>query len=379
MIERATFKQILILTSLTLLFVVPHLLSHGTNIVTHTYAFGSGQFWSGLSPYADPKGAGDWFKYSPLFAWFYTPFAALKSSPQAALWGLFNILCFWTGICVWFPWRKLESKWLWLGIVFCSMEADGSFRYQQMNAALVGLTLLGLYFYAKDKFQSAGVLLTIVTNVKILPGLFLVGLIAPLRKKYVQGIFWGLTVCLVIPFLIWGATKTITYHLDWYALLRRDTHTDGLLDIATVLKRLGFQNTKAWALYPFGIVSLSLFFIQRWVPEFFDWDLWIPFGLLTLLLVNPRTESPTFVLAGPAYLFLQRYFLKQIGPLKTVSIVLWISGIFFITICMNDIWPKIIWNPGSWLQFNKTLGVFLLWLMSVILILNRLFLKPPFK
>lgn len=160
--------------------------------MTHTYAFGSGQFWAGLSPYADSRGAGDWFKYSPFFAWFYTPFAKLNSSLQAGLWEVFNIICFWTGVSVWFPWKKLDSKWLWLGFLFCSMEADGSLRYQQINACLVGLTLLGLYLYRTQRLRSAGLLVTTATNVKILPRLFLIGLLAPVRKKYRQGIFFRL-------------------------------------------------------------------------------------------------------------------------------------------------------------------------------------------
>lgn len=373
--DRIPIKQISILSAITILFVAPHLFLHGTNIVTHTYAFGSHQFWAGLSPYADPRGAGDWFKYSPLFAWFYTPFAAMPSSLQAGFWGIFNIICFWFGVSVWFSWKKLESKWLWLGFLFCSMEADGSFRYQQMNASLVGLTLVGLYLYRTQKLRSAGLLITIVTNVKILPGLFLTGLLIPARKKYFQGIVLGAFVCLAVPVLFWGFSKTMTYHWDWYSLLRRDTNTDGLLDIATILKRLGFASAKVWVLYPLSFFSLALFVLYRFLKKSFEWDLWIPFGLLTLLLVNPRTESPTFVLAGPAYLFLQRYSFTIQGKLKYLTLGLWTLGVFFVTLCMNDIWPKALWNPGSWLQFNKTLGVFILWVSSVILMINKLTLK----
>lgn len=374
MINRATLKQICLFSILTSLFIAPYLLTRGTNIVTHTYAFGSQKFWGGLSPYTDPKGAGDWFKYSPLFAWFYTPFAKLNSSGQAVLWGIFNIVCFWTGTIVWFPWKQLESRWLWLGYLFCSMEADGSFRYQQMNAALVGLTLLGLFFFKQKVFRKSGMLLTLVSNVKILPGLFLIGLCVPKRKQYLQGILLGSAICLIVPLAYWGFSKTLVYHLDWYHLLTRDTNTDGLLDVATVLNRLGLPNAKMLVLYPLSIFSLILFFAQRILEKEFEWDLWIPLGLFTLLLVNPRTESPTFVMGAPGYLFLLRHNLKLKGPTKTLAMVLWSSGIFFITLCMNDIWPRILWNPGPWLHFNKTLGAFLLWLSCVILICRKL--KP---
>lgn len=358
-------KQIGFLTLVTTLFVAPYLFLKGTNIVTHTYAFGSRQLWLGLSPYVDPKGAGDYFKYSPLFAWAYTPFALLSSPLQACLWGIFNMLCFWTGVSLWFPWKDLKSRWLWLAFVFCSMEADGSFRYQQMNAALVGITLTGLFLYKQKNYFWAGFLLALITNIKILPGLFLMGLLIPPKKNYLAGILAGLVFCLSVPLMVWGLSKTLAYHYDWYSLLRHDTQTDGLLDIATTLKRWGFADAKTRVLYPLSFFSLILFLTPRFKREYFSWGLWISLGLFTLLLINPRTESPTFVLAGPAYLFLLQDSLNQNGLRKALSVLFWITGIFLITLCMNDIWPKIIWNPSSWLQTNKPLGVFILWSLTI--------------
>lgn len=367
--SKSLLGQVALLTLVTALFVSPYLYIHGTNIVTHTYAFGSRQFWLALSPYADPKGAGDWFKYSPFFAWVYSPFAAMKNTHQAVSWGIFNMFCFWWGISIWFPWKNLSSKGMWLAFLFCSMEADGSFRYQQMNAALVGLSLVGLYWFKEEKWTLSGFILALVTNVKILPALFLLGLLYPLRKKYIWGIGLGLLVCLVVPIWVWEWKLTWLYHQDWYGLLRRDTQTDGILDVATVLKKLGLSQSKMWVLYPLAAFSGILFLGQRVVQKPFSWELWISLGLLTLLLVNPRTESPTFVLAAPTYLFLLQVILGKSGPEKITSLVFWSAGVFLITFCMNDLWPKVIWNPGSWLHFNKTLGVFILWLETALLIL----------
>ncbi|MBM4318158.1 MAG: DUF2029 domain-containing protein [Deltaproteobacteria bacterium] len=372
MIRRLFFsRQLSIVTVLTIIFIIPSLWTTGTNIVTHTYSFGCSQFWKGFSPYVDPKGAGDFFKYSPLFAWLYTPFAAMKSSPQAIAWGICNIFFFWLGVCLWFPWKQIKSKWLWLGFIFCSMEADGSFRYQQMNAALVGLSLTGLYLYKEKKYFEAGALLAILTNIKILPGIFLATLLVPPQKKYFQGICVGLIICLSIPLWFWGWEHTLTYHYDWYSLLKRDTQTNGLLDIATTLKRIGFSEAKTFVLYPIAFLSIGILFSKRLSRSSFSWDLWISLGLFTLLLVNPRTESPTFILGAPAYLFLLRYILSLPGLLKSISLFVWGTGIFLVTLCMNDIWPKVLWNPNSWLQANKTYGVLILWLMTFFLNLKK--------
>ena len=50
-------KQTLLFTLLTILFVIPKVALQGTNIVTHTYAFGTLQLFKQLSPYVDPRGA----------------------------------------------------------------------------------------------------------------------------------------------------------------------------------------------------------------------------------------------------------------------------------------------------------------------------------
>jgi Glycosyltransferase family 87 len=358
-------QQIAILTLLTACMVLPHLWLNGTNVVTHSYAFGTRQFWLGSSPYANPQGMSDWFKYSPLFAWLYTPYAFLSSPFQSSLWGLTNIFFFWTGVSLWFPWKNLDSKWLWAGFVFCSMEADGSFRYQQLNCALVGLTLVATYLYQQKKYFWAGVLLSFLANIKILPGLFLLGLFFPMRKRYCLGILLSSIICIGVPSLFWGLSKSWTYHVDWITLLTHDTQTDGLLDIATVLKRIGFSDTKLWALYPISILSLIVMLWPRIRPSSFSWDLWMSLGLFSLLLINPRTESPTFVLGGPAYLFLLRFILSLPQKRKLFPLGLWCLGVFFTTFCMNDLWPRVLWDPGSWLQLNKTLGVFLLWFVSL--------------
>ncbi|MBM4303568.1 MAG: DUF2029 domain-containing protein, partial [Deltaproteobacteria bacterium] len=249
--------------------------------------------------------------------------------------------------------------------------ADGSFRYQQMNAALVGLSLTGLYLYKEKKYFEAGALLAILTNIKILPGIFLATLLVSPQKKYFQGICVGLIICLSIPLWFWGWEYTLTYHYDWYSLLKRDTQTNGLLDIATTLKRIGFTEAKTFVLYPIAFLSIGILFSKRLSRSSFSWDLWISLGLFTLLLVNPRTESPTFILGAPAYLFLLRYILSLPGLLKSISLFVWGTGIFLVTLCMNDIWPKVLWNPNSWLQTNKTYGVLILWLMTFCLNLKK--------
>ena len=362
--KKAYIKQVSLFVLITVVFVTPYLLLNGTNIVTNTYAFGSRQFWLGLSPYTDPRGQGDWFKYSPLFAWLYTPFASMPRSLQAAMWGLVNIILFWAGVCLWFPWGKFKSRWMWVGVILCSMEADGSFRYQQMNAALVGLVMIGTFLYKENRAGAAGVILAIATNIKILPGLFLLGLIFPIKKRFLAGILVGGTLCLAVPLSVWGLEKTWLYHREWYFLLFRDTQTEGLLDVATILGRLGFHHTKLWVLYPISIVSLTLFLTRRLNKNTSSWDGWMALGLCTLLLVNPRTESPTFVMGGPAYLFLLRHLLDKKGSRRTILLGVWCVGVFLITLCMNDIWPKFLWNPGPWRHANKTLGIFLLWTLS---------------
>jgi hypothetical protein len=357
-------KQLALLVGITTVFVGPYLLLHGTNIVTHTYAFGAERVWAGLSPYVDPQGVSDRYKYSPFFAILYRPIALLYPRPEAFFWGVLNIFVFWLGISSWFR-LETQNRWLLFGFLLCSMELDGSTRYQQINAMIAGLSLLGLNMFSRGKFLTSGLLLSFAGAVKILPFIFLAPLLILNRSRFLLGVVAGLFIAFLLPTSVLGWQTNLQFHREWLQVLQHDSVATGILDIVTVLKRYGVENPQPLVALPIAIVSLVSIFLIIVREGSRGLGLFYSIAFLALLLLSPRTESPTFVFAAPAYIFLWRELSRVPMPARAPLMGLWLLGIFLITLCMNDIWPRGIWDASSLKQANKTFGVFSLWLLSI--------------
>jgi hypothetical protein len=88
-----------------------------------------------------------------------------------------------------------------------------------------------------------------------------------------------------------------------------------------------------------------------------------------LLLFSPRSESPTFILIAPAYLFLTRLFYREKKP--DVAWALLALCLFWITFAFNDLWPKAVWDPRSWNYASKVFGIFGIWGILVFLLAQK--------
>jgi hypothetical protein len=376
-VRNIQWKSLALLTGITTLFVGPQMLLRGLNIVSLTYYHAAIRFWSGVSPYSFPEPGCDWFKYSPLFAMLYRPLTFLPDNIHAFVWIILNAAVFWAGVLAWFPLSKKRSPWFWFLLVCASMELDGSLRYQQNNGSLIGLVLLALASY-RDKIQRlSGFLLAFASNIKMLPGIFVLPLMWRSVKKenwqFFGAIFYSTVICLLLPGLVAGFSPTFTWHKEWLGILARDAAGTGIIDLVSVLIRLGLPNLKPWL--PYSIIATTLLFMFRDAKP--RWGLWFTLGSACALLCSPRTESPTFVLIAPAYLFLGEEILSLRKPLRNFGLGILVAAIFFISISFNDVWPRKIWNPHDLKFATKTLGVLALWLLSVSLYILPARFTPP--
>lgn len=368
-------RQILILSGISLLFTGVWLFRTGTGCVTWTYAYAAKQVFQGLSPYASNEGC-DWFKYSPLFTFLYWPFAWLPSAWQALTWGMFGTVLYWTGITSWFRFSRETPVALWLALMICSMELDGSTRYQQVNSHLIGLTLIGLARLRDDRNFEGGFWLALAANLKILPGIFF--LLVPWKGRMWSGVACAIVLSLVVPAAWVGATETVAWHRQWFALLLRDTGGAGLADIQSMLGSLGlFELGRITRLAVLGLTAVLIIparisGVNLKEPSA---GAWLGLLLAMVLLVSPRTESPTFVMAAPAFLFLSRAILA-LSPARRR--LLWpgvaTSGIL-MTLIYNDVWRAFFSRVQSYAP--KAIGVLVLWLVCLILVARRAaFLEP---
>jgi len=347
------------------------LYSTGTNIVTETYRLGTLRFWSGIDPYALPLLGGDRYEYSPFFCLLYSFFAFLPSKAQALAWSLASCLIFWLGIVLW--WDKFGRIWnkrIAIAIALAAMELNICLLYQQINASIVGATLIGLWYYSERNLLRSGLLLTLVTNTKPIPGLFPILLLLRREPKFFLALAVGSVFALVVPFFFLGWTENVAMHLQWVFRL---IDTMGLvrppqLDLGSVLGELVGQSVATPLTFACFALSIVLL-IWGSLREKLDWACWISLALSFLLLASPRTESPTFVLIAPAYLFLA-YRLNGIKTFRWISIGLNLSYVlagFMITVHFTDLWPRAWQLPFTIKYYSKVLGTLLIWLLSTVL------------
>ncbi len=334
--------------------------------MTDTYERGADLFWAKQDPFTPPNGKGDVFKYSPLFAGVYGAFGFLPGSFQALAWALFNAFVFWAGISSWFQFKKGAGWFFWLCWIAVSMELDISLRYQQKNALITGLILLGLSEYRNLRFRRAALWLAVGTNFKVFPALFLAALVAPWRKQYALPALLGSLTLLLLPFTFLGFSSFIPLHFSWANLLLTDIRSPGLLDVASVLKWWGVGTAGEWLRRSILVASFCLILVSRKKSSLQSgWAGLYCVVAGCILLCSPRTESPTFILIAPPYLFL----LPKASRTLTGKIFLGFV-LFLITVCFTDLWPKVLWNPGDLKYSTKVLGTFLIWLWGSALVLK---------
>jgi hypothetical protein len=343
----------------------------GTNIVTETYRMGAERLVRGENPYAPPRPGADRFEYSPAFALLYAPLQHLPSKWQAFAWAAFNCALFWLGIGAWFCWRRGESAWLVAAVLVCAMELNISVLYQQTNAALIGLTLLGLAAFRDEKFFRAGLLLAIATELKLLPGIFAFALMFSRNRSYWFGLGVGGLLAFLAPALMVGWTKNLALHQAWIHDLFETMKMvrPGQLDLVSVLGRWGVGNLAIILKWIVVAVSMGLLFTAS-ANRRISWEPWIAIGVSCLLLVSPRSESPTFVLVAPAYILLTAFFIRDSRSpwAKTVGLVLLALIAFFITVAFTDLWARKSWAFIDVGYPAKTLGTALLWLLAILVL-----------
>lgn len=280
---------------LSCLLTLPGLIQGGLNIVTRTYQLASVRFWEGLSLYPPPISGTDYFKYSPLFAFLYSPIASLEGHWQAAVWAGLNATIYWWGLSLWIP-KNSRASLLLIGGLLASMELDGSLRYQQTNAALCGGILIFLNLARQGEWFVVGFGLSVLTNLKLFPASIALPLLARERKEYPLGLLAGALVAFFLPVLFSGWSTNWNWYLEWFALILGDIRSEGLMDLASVWNRVGAPMLGNGLRFGVLLVGLWVLFTRTRIDS-----LYVSAGLLVPLLCSPRTESPTFVLAGPVF------------------------------------------------------------------------------
>jgi len=343
--------------------VAPYLAKMGYSPATATYLEAAGRFWSGVTPYGSAGPGADFYKYSPFFAQLFQVFLPFSPSWGAVLWAALNSVVFFWGISRAFRFGR-ETPWCaWLGLLFSAMELNGALRHQQVNGLLAGLCLAALADARDGKLLRSAGLWALAANFKILPFPLAGALTLAWPRRFGLPFLASTLIFLLLPALQVGPALAWQMHLDWLQVLARDLGRTGLLDANTLLLNAGMPASAVPVRATVAAVTSGLFLwvsFSRPTPSdtrSFPWAPWASLGWCALLLLNTGTETPTFVLLAPAYLFFafdgssaRRWTLLVTGAL--------------ISLQYSDLWPRSVRLPG-WETFAyKTAGVGALWIAS---------------
>lgn len=265
-------------------------------------------FGQGLDPYVETLrfGASNQFKYSPLFAMAVAPLRHVAPSAVLHLWVLSGAVVFWWGVVRWVPltWRPWWG--LTVALLACAVELTTSLGIYQINAVIVGLTLLGLAECRDGRGASGGALLMLATNLKVFPVIFLLAGVRRGGWQYLVGATATGLVSFLLPALVVGLQANLELHLSWLSQITHDTVGAGILDVSSALARVGAPRLGCvmwWAIFWTALLLFGLVAAQRQALGT-AWGAWISLGLCAFVLLSPRTEVATFVVVGPVYVLL---------------------------------------------------------------------------
>jgi hypothetical protein len=284
------------------------------------------------------------YKYPPVFALAFRAIPYFEDT-RGVIWLLaLNALVFWLGVFRWFELPSPIPASTVLLLFLAVVEVGASLRFQQVNALLAGLTLLALADYRDSKFFRSGVLLSSAVAIKVMPAFFLLPLAMRWRPRFFAGTGAGFLAALLVPFLMLGIPRGWDLHAHWADVMQNDISAN-IYNLKGVVAAV-FETPWLSTLVHYAILLVSLATMLLAFPsggskavEARTWAAWLTLGLTAILLLNPRTEGPTFVMQAPAYLILIPMLIRAALQRKDslLPAILLIIGACLTTVSPEDI------------------------------------------
>lgn len=350
---------------------LPSILRHGLVTASRTYWEAAGRLGAeGLphGPYSLAGPGADVYKYSPFFAQAFQIFLPLPEVWAAALWGLVNVAVFFWGVGRAFRLSRDTPWWAWVGLLLASMELNGSLQYQQVNGLLAGLCLAGLADFRDARYRTSALWWALAANIKIFPLALAGALVLGSPRKFGVPFVVASLAFVLFPALQVGLVADFHLHQDWLLVLARDLSRADLLDARTLMIKAGLPAAGEALRWLIAGVTTSLFLWAAFPARphaRFPWAAWACCGWSAILLLNSGTESPTFVLLAPVYLF---------GATEAGRTRCWIGAVAaaLITVQYSDLWPRAVRLHG-WETFAyKSAGTLVLWIIASLWLMQEL-------
>jgi hypothetical protein len=254
-------------------------------------------FVQGLNPYtAFPAEQWDLFKYSPAFALFMAPFAALPDWAGLMLWNLLNALVLLAAILklpVLTDNQRAFMAW------FVCIELITSMQNSQSNGLTAGLILWSFIAFERGKVWQAAGYVAASAFIKIF-GIF-AAVLALLYPKPLRFSAWlvALTVFfMLIPLLVVSPSHLWQVYEWWWELLRDDHAASVGLSVQGWL-----ETWFGWMPSKMGVTIFGMFILLASVAAVIRHSSFVvrvlacASVLIWVVIFNHKAESPTFVIA----------------------------------------------------------------------------------
>lgn len=197
------------------------------------------------------------FKYSPLFALFFSPFVLFNKLTALYLWSILNVLLFYAMFYFLYKLKLISfNKIKDIFIVICLFAFTGRYIFAnikigQVNMLLCFLLVLTMYFEINKKYFLAAIFLAFSLMIKFFPLLFLIYYILRRKFKIVAYTVLFVAIFLFLPAIYSGINLNFSYLKEWLSLLKSTP--------ATI-----YYSAKNYSLLAF----FSWFFVSRLEPMF---------------------------------------------------------------------------------------------------------------
>jgi hypothetical protein len=254
----------------------------------------------------------DGYRYSPLVAAFFVPFALLPDGVGALLWRLLGAGAFLGGLCYWrrtllpAPLTRAQEALLFL---LPAPLAFANLHNGQANLHVIGLLLLGVAAVADGRFTFAGVCVAVACVFKVYPVAVGLLLVALFPRRFTPRLAVALAVGLLLPFLLQRPEYVASQYGDWLRHMQDNDrqvmspfmwYRDLRLLCSLWVTPMSYSAYQATQLVGAAVVAAACLWARRAGLA--------PARLLTLVLglgccwmtaLGPATESSTYVLIAP--------------------------------------------------------------------------------
>lgn len=245
---------------------------------------------------AYPKEYGDYYKYSPAFAFFMSLFYYLPDWLGLILWNLLNSLVLFFSIKN-LPGLNNLSKFFIL--FFIQFELITSLQNSQSNALIAGLIILSFVNFEKKNYFIGCFFIMLCFYIKII-GLVVCSLVLlyPKKNKFIlYTLFWGLIFAL-LPLVVIGPTDLFAQYKNWLYLLNTDnlqSYGISIFGIVNAWFHLEFSKT---LILTSGVILFCTPLLRgNLFKEYYFRLLFLASILIWIVIFNHKGESPTYIIA----------------------------------------------------------------------------------